>query len=128
MLPSAPGVAVITNWFGATHGGAEHGGAVQHPVRSVDLVGDVVQDSRGIGALSQRCSRGAIRTRHRNWARDAGLQRNEDLVVVLTSHGGRAVRVGSVDLRRDVGRYLGAVQRFLRNRNTLTLPISTQCW
>ena len=111
MLPSAPGAAVTTNWFGNTTAAAEHGGAVLHPVRSVDLAGDVVQDGRGIRALRQRCSRGAIRTRHRNWARDSGLQRNEDLVVVLTSHRGRAVRVGSVDLRRDVGRYLRAVQR-----------------
>ena len=111
MLPSAPGAAVIDQLVRQHHGGAEHGGAVLHPVRSVDLAGDVVQDGRGTRALGQRCSRGAIRTRHRNWARDAGLQRNEDLVVVLASHGGRAVRVGSVDLRRDVGRYLRAVQR-----------------
>jgi hypothetical protein len=55
------------------HCGGEHGGAVLHPIDRVDLAGDVVEDGRGIRALRQRCGRGAIRTRHRNWARDAGL-------------------------------------------------------
>ena len=111
MLPSAPGVAVITNWFGNTTAALSTAGPFSTqfvPLIWPAMLFRMVAASR---ALRQRCSRGAIRTRHRNWARDAGLQRNEDLVVVLASHGGRAVRVGSVDLRRDVGRYLRAVQR-----------------
>jgi len=94
-------VAVITNWFGRDHGGAEHGGAVQHQFVPLIWLAMLFR------TVADRCLESAMQPRsHPNSTPQLGprrrLQRNEDLVVVLASHRGRAVRIGSVDLRRDV--------------------------
>jgi len=59
-------------------------------------------------------------------ARDASLQRDEDLVVLLTSHRGR--QFGSVALICAATLAVSArCSAILRNRIVM-LPIFTQCW
>jgi len=67
MLPSAPGVAVMTNWFGATTAALSTAGPFSTQFVPLIWPAMLFRNGRGIRALGQRCSRGAIRTRHRNW-------------------------------------------------------------
>jgi len=124
MLPSAPGVAVITQLVRQYHGGGEHGGAIQHPIDGVDLLGNGLHDGGG-GCLRERVRSRSVRARNRHRPGDSTFQRNKDLVAIGSARGGRAIRIGRVDLAGDVDRHAALFSESSRQEYVAD-PIVTQ--
>jgi hypothetical protein len=64
--------------------------------------------------LRERVRGRSIGTRNRDRPGHRRLQRDEDLIAVVAAGGGRAVRIGRVDLAGDVVRHARAVQRIFQ--------------